>query len=288
MKLVFFSFRTLTLARLRLIVFLWLCGLVWAGLGSLPVLSVVREATEYATLTSQYSPLPGELGLGLMLGLHEGLEPLGLPLLLFVALNYLWSIFVMGGIYGFLEREAQGATPPVISGLLSEGGRLFTRAFRMMLGGWGLTLLLMVPGLVLRRFAVRMQDTALLETSVMWVEGLATLTLLAGFLLGRVTVELARAQVLVTGGSGVLRGLWRALGQVFRQPIRLVGGYVMVLLVPLVLFGAAMVMRMIGAETDAWPVTLQIVHGYLGLLWWWMIPVTLAAYARQCQESPVR
>lgn len=140
--------------------------------------------------------------------------------------------------------------------------------------------------MLLKKLTGRMAENATLETSVMWMEGLTSLVMMAGFLLARTGVELARAQVLVTGGAGVLRALWRVLLQVLRSPFRRVGAYLGVQLVPLLLVCSAMLMRAIGAETASWPTTLVIGYGYLGLLWWWMIPVTLAAYHRQLQQAP--
>lgn len=121
MKLLFYSFRTLTMLRVRLIMLLWLMAMGGAWLGTAPILSVVKDGTEHATLTAQFAPLPERLGVALALGLHERLEPLAPTVMLFVVLGGIWSIFVMGAIYGLLEREGQGSSPPLLE--LLGGGR---------------------------------------------------------------------------------------------------------------------------------------------------------------------
>lgn len=226
----------------RMVGILWCLNLGVTLLGFASVFAAMQKALSKSPIAAEMtSLLEGPLFIDLGFVLQRTLEKAGPNLMIALVLGGLLQGVVIGGIYGRLNAMARGGDGEgLLSGFMGDCGRYLVRSYLLLVVGLVVSGLAFVPVALVRAWAKRHAADSVMETSVLWIQLMVGVLIVGWFLVTRVVVELARAQLFVPGGPGVLRAMVGGIQVFLRHPGRALGVYTVTIL--LVSGAAALVM----------------------------------------------
>lgn len=226
----------------RMVGILWFSNLGVTLLGFASVFAAMQKALSKSPIAAEMtSLLEGPLFIDLGFVLQRTLEKAGPNLMIALVLGGLLQGVVIGGIYGRLNAVARGGDGEgLLSGFMGDCGRYLVRSYLLLVVGLVVSGLAFVPVALVRTWAKRHAADSVMETSVLWIQLMVGVLIVGWFLVTRVVVELARAQLFVPGGPGVLRAMVGGIQVFLRHPGRALGVYTVTIL--LVSGAAALVM----------------------------------------------